>query len=80
MSERNGLRYGLLGLALLILLGLLALVINRPAPPSTGGLPGVLPLMQTPLKLSSCACRHYSGSPLCTGSAPLIFADGYLRS
>jgi zinc protease len=31
MSERNGLRYGLLGLALLILLGLLALVINRPA-------------------------------------------------
>ncbi|HUE90940.1 pitrilysin family protein [Pseudomonas sp.] len=32
MSERNGLRYGLLGLALLILLGLLALVINRPEP------------------------------------------------
>jgi zinc protease len=31
MSERNGLRYGLLGLALLILLALLALVINRPA-------------------------------------------------
>ncbi|PKM27213.1 MAG: peptidase M16 [Gammaproteobacteria bacterium HGW-Gammaproteobacteria-13] len=30
MSERNGLRYGLLGLALLILLALLALVINRP--------------------------------------------------
>lgn len=29
MSERNGLRYGLLGLALLILLALLALVINR---------------------------------------------------
>jgi zinc protease len=30
MSERNGLRYGLLGLALLILLALLALLINRP--------------------------------------------------
>ena len=30
MSERNGLRYGLLGLGLLILLALLALVINRP--------------------------------------------------
>jgi zinc protease len=30
MSERNGLRYGLLGLALLIVLALLALVINRP--------------------------------------------------
>ncbi len=30
MSERNGLRYGLLGLALLILMALLALVINRP--------------------------------------------------
>ncbi|WP_339904806.1 pitrilysin family protein [Pseudomonas guineae] len=30
MSERNGLRYGLLGLALLILLALLALIINRP--------------------------------------------------
>ena len=29
MSERNGLRYGLLGLALLILLALLALVVNR---------------------------------------------------
>ncbi|WP_341303967.1 pitrilysin family protein [Pseudomonas sp. TMP25] len=30
MSERNGLRYGLLGLALLVLLALLAMVINRP--------------------------------------------------
>lgn len=30
MSERNGLRYGLLGLALLILLALLALIIPRP--------------------------------------------------
>ena len=30
MSERNGLRYGLLGLGLLILLALLALVVNRP--------------------------------------------------
>jgi zinc protease len=30
MSERNGLRYGLLGLALLIVLALLALLINRP--------------------------------------------------
>jgi zinc protease len=30
MSERNGLRYGLLGLALLILLALLALVVQRP--------------------------------------------------
>jgi len=30
MTERNGLRYGLLGLALLVLLGLLALAINRP--------------------------------------------------
>jgi zinc protease len=34
MSERNGLRYGLLGLALLILLALLALVINRPDTPT----------------------------------------------
>ena len=30
MSERNGLRYGLLGLALLVLLALLALIIPRP--------------------------------------------------
>jgi len=30
MSERNGLRYGLLGLAVLALLAILALVINRP--------------------------------------------------
>jgi zinc protease len=37
MSERNGLRYGLLGLALLILLALLALVVQRPdsSPPPT---------------------------------------------
>ncbi|WP_296216694.1 M16 family metallopeptidase [Pseudomonas sp. UBA2684] len=32
MNERNGLRYGLLGLALLVLLAILALVINRPEP------------------------------------------------
>ncbi len=46
MSERNGLRYGLLGLALLILLGLLALVINRPDPltdsPATSAEPPVI--------------------------------------
>ncbi|MBM7062388.1 insulinase family protein [Pseudomonas sp. UL073] len=32
MSERNGLRYGLLGLCVLILIGALALFINRPLP------------------------------------------------
>ena len=31
MSERNGLRYGLLGLALIVLLGVLAFIANRPA-------------------------------------------------
>ncbi|QEY60741.1 insulinase family protein [Metapseudomonas lalkuanensis] len=30
MSERNGLRYGLLGLALIALLGVLAFIVNRP--------------------------------------------------
>lgn len=30
MSERNGLRYGLLGLALIALLGVLVLIVNRP--------------------------------------------------
>ncbi|BAU71925.1 M16 family metallopeptidase [Metapseudomonas furukawaii] len=47
MSDRNGLRYGLLGLALIVLLGLLGFIADRPnssataetaAPPSTPGL------------------------------------------
>lgn len=37
MNERNGLRYALLGLALLILLALLALVIQRPDAPASPG-------------------------------------------
>jgi len=39
MTERNGLRYGLLGLALLILLGLLALVVDFPTQTSAPGAP-----------------------------------------
>src|SRR3990167_8497480 len=39
MSERNGLRYGLLGLAVLILLALLLLVVRRPDAPATQAVP-----------------------------------------
>jgi zinc protease len=46
MSERNGLRYGLLGLALLILLALLALVINR-TPGSTAPTPAATPVAES---------------------------------
>ncbi|MDH4580337.1 insulinase family protein [Pseudomonas sp. BN415] len=35
MSERNGLRYGLLGLALIVLLGVLGVIANRPASSAT---------------------------------------------
>ncbi|MDE3737178.1 pitrilysin family protein [Pseudomonas resinovorans] len=35
MSERNGLRYGLLGLALIVLLGVLGVIANRPASTAT---------------------------------------------
>ncbi|MFC5694922.1 M16 family metallopeptidase [Pseudomonas sp. GCM10022186] len=35
MSERNGLRYGLLGLALIVLLGVLGVIVDRPATEAT---------------------------------------------
>jgi zinc protease len=59
MSERNGLRYGLLGLALLILLALLALIIPRPnsAPaPIASADPDKLDPFSFLSKHASCRC------------------------
>ncbi|MDH4607808.1 pitrilysin family protein [Pseudomonas sp. BN102] len=53
MSERNGLRYGLLGLALIVLLGVLGFIVNRPASTATADIASPAAGLQSVAELGS---------------------------
>jgi zinc protease len=55
MSERNGLRYGLLGLSLLVLLAVLVFFVSRPAQAPTEPAPAPVAVSKTPDHLESLA-------------------------